>query len=187
MGAISKEQFLALTYGVLIQNLGATTSRTFTGINPQLLIAPGVDSITSGSITAATTTIPVSSTLNMKVGDSVERLSGTVTMAGVRTIQSIVENTSITVSGNQLGGTFPGTITIAVGGINLTSNQIPGTGDPARQALPLATSTSTITTDPNVGTVFVARNGGDLDKDGNLEALERDYHLTGQGLRKKLK
>ena len=182
MPAISKEQFLALAYGVYQRNLATANSNTkFTGIAPSALLASGVDTITSSNIASATTTIPLASTANMKVGDTVTRLSGAVTMTGDRTIQSIVENTSITVSGANLGGTFPGTITIAVGGIDLTNEQITYAGNPARQAFTLATSSSTISS------VSVANNGGDLNKGGTLENFERDYHTTGRGLRKKLK
>jgi hypothetical protein len=181
MPAISKEQFLSLVRGVLIQNVGGTTSQVFTRIDSTALLATGVDTITSGNIAAATTTIPLSNTSNMRIGDSVERLSGSVTMSGVRTITAIVPDTSITVSGANLGGTFPSTITIAVGGINLTNDQIPGNGNPVRLAFTIATSSDTLSS------VAVIENGGDLDKGGTLSNLERDYHTTGKALFKLLK
>jgi hypothetical protein len=181
MPAISKEQFLSLARGVLIQNLGATSSQVFTRIDSTALLATGVDTITSGSIGAATTTIPLSNTSNMRIGDSVERLSGSVTMSNVRTITAIVPNTSITVSGANLGGTFPNTITIAVGGINLSNGAVPGLGDPDRAAYRIATSSDVISS------VSVIANGGDLNKNGSLSDLEKDYHTTGQALFKLLK
>lgn len=80
-----------------------------------------------------------------------------------------------------------GAITFAIGGIDLTNNQIPGTSNPSRQAITLATSTDTVTKAAG-GTVLVGSNGGNLETaNSTLSLLEQDYHFTGTVLRKKLK
>ena len=67
------------------------------------------------------------------------------------------------------------------GGINLTNNQIPGTGDPGHQLLTLAKVTDTLS-----GNVIYV-TGGDISNDGTLSNVEKDYHYTGRMLIRKLK
>lgn len=80
-----------------------------------------------------------------------------------------------------------GSTTFAIGGVDLTNNQIPGTSDPARQTITLATSSETITKVAG-GSVLVCLNGGNVETaNATLSLLEEDYHYTGQILRRKLK
>lgn len=280
MPAISKEQTLALMYGVLIKKDGSTNSTTFTGIPGETLFNPGIQGLTTTtnlstsnavvviastaglvpgmSITKATgggaffTTSPivvfsVDSNTNFKVGNFAEKavpyLTATlttspatniVTLTGDYTTRNLRPGMKVTrISGdgafhatgpfikailnerqfslvttvgtdNVPGATAanhatPGDIvfyaggivrnhaiagaitSFCAGGIDFTNDQIKGLGDPTPQVVSLANSSST------VGTNVVAITGGDISNNNSLSNEEKDYHLTGQGLRKKLK
>lgn len=179
MPAISKEQCLALMYGLYIPRFAtANTATKFTGINGAALLASGVEARSSGTVASATNTLLFSDTSGMKVGDTVSRISG-VSLTGDRTIVSINPNVSITISGATFG-TGTGTMTVAIGGIDLANEAVPYSGNPARQTFTLARSET-------IGGLSVAQNGGDLNKNSTLDNYEKDYHFTGQCLRKKLK
>lgn len=68
-----------------------------------------------------------------------------------------------------------------VGGIDFPNNAIYGLGDLNPAVYTLATGSSTI------GGEVVARFGGDINGNGGLANIERDYHFTGQCLIRKLK
>lgn len=74
----------------------------------------------------------------------------------------------------------PGAL-LAAGGINITNNQLPGLGDPPNGTYTVAVNNETV-----AGNV-IARFGGDITGDSALSNVERDYHLTGQYLIRKLK
>lgn len=67
------------------------------------------------------------------------------------------------------------------GGVDFTNEQIKGLGDPTPQVVSLADSSSTI------GANVVALTGGDISNNNTLSNEEKDYHFTGQILRRKLK
>jgi len=81
-------------------------------------------------------------------------------------------------------------------GINLTNAAaatpvypyVPGSGDPASQVFTLNTSTTdTIIDATTSNNVLIMYNGGNINTTANLQAFERDYHLTGLRIQKKLK
>lgn len=74
----------------------------------------------------------------------------------------------------------PGTL-LATSGIDITNSRLPGLGDPASGVFTVAVNNETV-----AGNV-IARLGGDITGDSTLSNVERDYHLTGQYLIRKLK
>jgi hypothetical protein len=277
MSAISKEQFLALTYGVLIKKDGSTDSTTFTAVNGASLLNAGVEGLaTTTNLLTTDSVVVVANTAGIFPGMSVIRVAGagafytthpvvvysvdsatqitlgsfaqraetnleatlvqgestvTLTSGTTRRLEPGMKLTKIsgggafnttnafvkailndrqftvvtTVDTSNVPGASPAThqtsgavlfyaggivrnnstagaiTSFTVGGINLTNNQVPGTGDPTPQVFSLANATNTI------GTDLVCLVGGDISNNGALGNEEKDYHYTGQILRRKLK
>jgi len=195
MPAISKEQYLALIYGVLStsanQGASPTTPRQrFTPINRNSIIEGRENLAAVANLSTANNQIIIAGLLpqNIKVGMAVNKVTGTgalnatqgfigaiVSVDSSNATAGILVNTRLTVvdaNGSALNHATNGDLTaFVVGGIDYTNNQVPGLGNPTRL----------------VYTLTNGRDAGDMNNNGSVTAVERDYHLTGIGLRKKLK
>lgn len=69
----------------------------------------------------------------------------------------------------------------------LTYPYVPGSGDPALQTFSNVEGLDTIQDGTTGGTVFIIREGGNINTNVTLQPFERDYHKTGTKLQKKLK
>lgn len=205
MPAISKEQFFAMQYGVLstsyYQGASPTQTKTkFTAIPGKTILAVGREGLQTATDLVTTNNKVIIAGLNptnVSVGMPITKLSGigalNATQGFIGAIVSVdasdgtagtLVNTRLTVvnsSGTALNNLTAGTLTFVVGGIDLTNNQVPGLGDPTREVFTLANGFS------KIGTLFVVLSGGDMNAGGSLSNLEKDYHLTGIGIRKKVK
>lgn len=69
----------------------------------------------------------------------------------------------------------------------LTYPYVPGAGDPALQNFSNVIGLDTIVDGTTSETVFIIREGGNINTTATLQPFERDYHRTGTKLQKKLK
>lgn len=200
MPAISKEQFFSMIYGVLStaynqqsSELNPTQPRTkFTPVSGKTILAIGRENLaTVTNLSTADNYVIIAglNPSNISVGMPINKVAGAgalnATQGYIGTITSVdatnspigtpLVNTRLTVvnsSGTALNNATAGALTkFTVGGIDLTNNQIPGLGDPSRE----------------VFTIGVGNPGGDMDANGSVSNLEKDFHLTGIGIRKKVK
>lgn len=196
MPAISKEQYFSLIYGVLSTSYNqgispATAAQKFTAINGKVILEgrEGLTTAINLSTTNNRVIIAGLNPVNIKVGMAINKTSGigafNATQGFIGSITSVdstdgtanpLVNTRLTIvdaNGNALNNATNGdnTFTFAVGGIDFTNNQVPGQGNPTRL----------------VYTLTNGKNAGDLNNNGTVTNLEKDYHLTGIGIRKKVK
>lgn len=164
-------------------------------------------------LTASTNVVTITngSTAGMKIGHKVTEFgsgAGAFGSGGLVYVASITGPTTFTVS-SDIAGTTPadhatpgaitfdiggytkdnataGAITFEIGGVNL-NNEISGVDLSSinRQVFTLATSSSTVSLGGN--SVLTYLNGGDINESATLQETERNYHLTGIRLFKKLK
>lgn len=130
MSSVSKEQLLAIMYGVLIKNKGGTSSQTFTGIPGSTLLARGTDGLTATLATGTSeVTLTAGSTASLSPGMPIIETGSNAgdffaTTGGVLNVVHSIQSATVFKVGNfaeYVESNLTATLATSTNVVNLTS------------------------------------------------------------------